>query len=227
MGITVLCPTRKRTWALDRMLKSLEETKTTDIKILVYVDNDDNESINYIKDNKIQGLIGARERSVNNIFNILAHKCQSDIMMTANDDIIFTEKGWDQKVIDAFNNIPDHIAVVHGWNHNREKTFGEHPFIHMDMVKVLGYILPPYFVTDYGDHWMWELSERIGRNISLDIFIDHPHFRDGKAIYDQTYQERRALWSQQRPDRLYEVLAPTRDADVEKLKKYINDYKSN
>lgn len=227
MNITILCPTRKRIWALERMLNSLHETKTTEIDILLYIDNDDIESIEYAKTKSIKYMTGPHGQNNSQLFNLLLPMATTEIMMVANDDIIFTQKGWDQIVINAFDSCPDKICIVHGWNHNREKTFGEHPFVHRDMINVLGYIHPPYFVTDYGDHWMWELSERIGRNISIDVFIDHPHFRDGKANFDETYQERRRLFAEQRPDRLYEVLAPIRDADVKKLQQYIDDYKLN
>jgi hypothetical protein len=167
MEITILCPTRKRTWALERMLTSLNATKTTPIEVLLYIDDDDKESLDWAAPSGIRHMTGPHGQNNSQLFNLLLPMAKTDIMMVANDDIIFTEKGWDQKIIQAFESVPDRMCIVHGWNHNREKTFGEHPFVHRDMINVLGYIHPPYFITDYGDHWMWELSERIGDRKSV------------------------------------------------------------
>ena len=114
--ISVLLPTRGRTEVLRKSLKSLVEkaTKPERIEILFGIDEDDTDTLDYIKDVISVDLkeLGIESRA--SIFkplgyenlhiyvNTLAGNAQGEWLFFWNDDCLMVSEGWDE-VIDQYN----------------------------------------------------------------------------------------------------------------------------
>lgn len=150
-------------------------------------------------------------------WNVAAEKATGDIWMHAGDDIIFRTPGWDKAVADAFP--PDGIAFVYGRDGYQDENLGTHGFVTRRWVDAVGYFMPPYFSSDYNDLWLHEVAGMIDRRVYLpDVLIEHMHPIAGKGEWDRTHRDRLARHNMDRPDLLYERLAPQRAADAEKLR---------
>src|SRR6185369_12850874 len=112
----------------------------------------------------------------------------------------------------------DKILFVHGDDGHWGKEFGTHGCLHRNWIDTVGYVLPPYFVSDYGDTWVNEVADAIGRRKYLPFVTEHMHFLWGKSEMDATYKERIERHKNDDPGKLYVDLAPKRLRDVEKLR---------
>jgi len=128
----------------------------------------------------------------------------------------------------AFAACPDKILLVHGndldpWF----PDFGTHSLVHRRWVDTLGYFIPPFFVSDYGDTWIGEVAKLIERIKYVPFVTEHCHPRAGKAALDATYQERlnrQFSDGHNHPGEVYMDTFMERLADAEKLTKVIDDY---
>lgn len=222
--ISVLLPTRGRPNNVERLLRSIEDTTTTDVDVIVYVDNDD----------------PTRERTVEHVFNFggrvvdgsrvvlseMWNRCYehatTDVVMQCGDDIVFRTSGWDELVLTEFERYPDRIAFVHGDDGFQHDKIGTHGFLHRNWVDIVGYFVPPYFSSDYNDLWLTEVADALGRRVYLPtVYTEHMHPVVGKGPLDQTHRERMERHRQDDVDGLYRRLAPERATDVAKLREAI------
>lgn len=218
--IDLLIPTRGRPKRVERLLKSIVDTigNKDNISVYFYCDDDDSiEAKNYIKnsnnifDLNIKYLIGDR---------IVLSKCwdelwkisYSSIIMHCADDIIFTSKDWDIKVIDHFKNDfnGDELFLLYGPDGIQNEKLATHSFTSRKASKILGYFVPPYFACDYNDTWLNEIYQAIGRRVyDPSISIEHEHFSKYSNNFDQTYANIRSkfnestlIWEQKKSERL-------------------------
>lgn len=219
--ISVLIPTRKRREGLLRAIESCRATETYPTEIVAYVDEDDAQSYADINLPNVQFIIGPRI-ILSNCWNKCATAAKGDILMQGNDDIVFRTQSWDVMVEHAFERCADRILMVHGSDgsqgHNSSiGLFGPHPFVHRNWVDALDYFTAPYFSSDYGDSWINDLANGIGRRQFIPFVIEHLHFIFGKAAQDETTNERLMRHSADNVSQLYQDLAPLRALDIEKL----------
>lgn len=188
------------------------------IEFVVVVDNDDDSYDKLIAPIK---LIKTNRQVLSEYWNIAYKEAIGPIYMHCGDDVVFQTQGWDDKVIEAFNAIPDKIGFVYGddGDPNKDKNFGTHGFLHNNWVDAVGYFVPPYFSSDFNDTWLNEVADMIGRKYKIDILTEHMHFAFGKGELDLTHAERLVRhWKDKMPE-LYESKADERKADAEKLRK--------
>jgi hypothetical protein len=218
--ISVLLPTRKRPGQLHRAIDSAQ--CSVPIEFVCYVDSDDDS----YHEADFPGVIFVRGPRIvlSNCWNKCAAVARGEIFCQGNDDIIFRTPGWDRMVEDAFASSEDKILMVHGsdgsdkHNDSGSGKFAPHPFVHRRWFEVLGYFTPPFFSSDYGDSWINDLANGIGRRQYLPFVIEHMHFIFGKAETDSTTSERLTRHSADNVSKLYADLAPLRALDIEKLK---------
>lgn len=232
MNISILTPTRIRPDNIDRLINSALDTaaEPTKLEFIFYIDNDDN--LSEVKLNSMQEALGQDrvkyvkgDRIVlSEMWNKIQKLATADIMMHCGDDIIFRTQGWDDKVLDAFNEYPDKIVFVHGDDGFWGKDFGTHGFIHIRWVNTTGYFVPPYFSSDYNDTWLNDVSNGLGRRKYIDILTEHMHPNFRKAEYDQNHKDRLERHRKDRVDILYHELKHLRDEDIVKLKSIIENY---
>lgn len=194
-----------------------------DLEIVAYLDDDDL-IIDYADPPPSSRACFGPRRPLMDAWNVCAERAKGDILMHAGDDLIFRTHGWDTHVRKAFDDTPDKIlfayandgSPVHG------DTFGTHGFVSRRWVDALGYMVPPYFASDFNDVWLNEIAGAVGRKRYLPgVLIEHMHPLWGKRPYDQTDYDRLERHSEQKPGRVYATLAGERARDVEKLRAVI------
>jgi hypothetical protein len=208
------------------MYASAYNTAKDHVEVVARFDEDDTESAKSAQDIGAKVIVGPRYRAITHMWNECFDACSGDIVMQANDDIVFTTPGWDEMVEKAFEEVPDKILLVHGndvFGHGDK--FGPHALVHRKWVTALGYFIAPYFCSDFGDAWLVELSERVGRRRYVPFDIEHRHFSYGfDEMNDETTKERLQRHREDDPDSIYyspEKIAE-RQQDAEKLAKLMD-----
>jgi len=211
-------PTRRRPKELRRMYESVKATATNMPEIVVYCDEDDEPQATLALSLGMNVLIGARERLMTVYWNKCYEISKGDIVCQCNDDVIFHTPGWDEMVEDEFQKWPDRIVMVYGNDLGKHfEHFGPHPFVHRRWVDTLGYFIPPYFTSDYGDAWVNSLAASIKRRVYIPIMIEHMHFLMGKAEKDEITLERLAREDEDRPQDIWDRTVGERRRDALKL----------
>lgn len=220
--ISLLVPTRGRPDNIVRLLQSLHETSHVMPDVILRIDDDDEESKSALEQIISAGenvsFIGGKRTTMTAYWNEIAGLTPADVLMFAADDICFRTKGWDSLVRKTFDEHPDKMIFVHGEDGYWGNRFGTHGFLHRKWVDALGYVLPPYFSSDFGDTWINDVANMLGRRVFLPILIEHMHPLWGKANMDKTYQERMARGEKDGVKALYDSMARKRAEDVEKIK---------
>lgn len=230
MKISLLCPTRYRPTAMRRLWESAKHMADDPkrLEIVFYIDNDDVHSVHKFEEmdcEQVKGILGERI-VLSQMWNECYKEATGDIFMHCGDDIVFRTQGWDTLVCEHINKYPDKIVFVHGMDGIQNEKLGTHGFLHRNWVDAIGYFVPPYFSCDYNDTWLTDVSDMLGRRAyEPRIFTEHMHWAVGKQPKDSTYSETQARGHRDNVTALYESLRTKRLEDVEKLKKYIEEYK--
>lgn len=226
MKISLLCPTRSRPHAMQRLWESAWETADdkANLEIVFYMDKDDFHShrqFEKMDSPQHYGIIGERI-----VLSEMWNECQKiatgEVYMHCGDDIIFRSKGWDTLVREHMNRYPDKIVFVHGMDGIQNERLGTHGFLHKNWVETIGYFVPPYFSCDYNDTWLTDVSSMIGRRIyEPKIYTEHMHWAVGKQPRDQTYTDTIARGQRDGVTAMYESMLPKRQEDARKLQEFI------
>ena len=220
--ISVCVPSRIRPQSMNRLVESVYATSTTPVEVLFRLDLDDEASI--VEAVRLGMTYPVRhvaaERGVlSDLWNDAAAISTGEILMMCGDDIVFRTAGWDTKVLEAFDQYPDRIALVYGNDLIQHERLATHPFIHRRWYEAVGYLVPNGFSCDWCDMWLNEVAIALGRRHYLpDVITEHMHPVMGKARLDESHRERIARGRRDNVRALYEARADERAADVEKLK---------
>ncbi len=218
--ISFLSPTRGRPKILERMVVSLHETCLGKWDCVVYVDDDDKETQKVCQDHAdaIKMVVGPR-KILTSCWNDCLALAEGDIYCQNNDDVIFRTKGFDLSVEGAFAQCPDKILMVYGNDEGMHRgCFGPHPFVHRRWVEEIGWFIPPYFWSEFGDSWLNEVFAGVDRRLYIPFVVEHMHYEFNKAEFDQTYRDRVANHERTNPGHHYQFRAPERLAQIEKLR---------
>lgn len=231
MKISLLLPTRQRPEQFIRFCNSaLAEAEHPDqVEIIAYVDNDDN-SYDDLKLPNLKIIRGPRV-VLSEMWNACWKEATGEIFGHMGDDIIFRTKGWDDTVRFLFASYDDRIVFVYGEDGNGESErnqFGTHGFIHKNWTDTVGYFVPPYYVSDYNDTHLNDIAKALKRHVHIDIMTEHMHFSLGKSEIDQNTRDRLARHEKEKPEEIYysKEKRHERLMDTEKLRTFINEYKS-
>lgn len=221
--ISIITPTRKRPDSLFRMLNSARETASGEIEFVLFVDEDDEESMSFSGDDtKI--VVGPRNVIHSSRWDRCLPAAQGELLLSANDDIQFLTVGWDSLLVKEFDKYPDRILMAHGDDlSGNGANFGCHPVVHKRWVEILGYFMTSYFDGDGCDTWVNDLANRIGRRVFLPYVTEHHHFIFQKAEIDTTMKERLVRQEKQNPMKIYYDKELERISESEKLRKYLGD----
>src|SRR5208282_5424812 len=173
--ISILLPTRKRPKKLERLVNSLRETSSVFPEIVVYIDDDDLESLVKAEELKLKIVKGPRLRCLSNAWNKCYDNCTGDILVTCGDDVVFRTQNWDKMMEEKFESYLDHIVMVYGQDiiDNVPTPSVSHPVIHRRCVEIAGYFSPPLFRGN--DLWWRDVFVFLGRAINLPFVMDHMH----------------------------------------------------
>jgi len=115
-----------------------------------------------------------------------------DILVNVSDDQVFTVKGFDQKIIDAFQftNGTDLFLHFRDTNHDPIDALCTLSIIGRDYFKRDGYIYHPSYHSVWCDNEGQEVAKKRGcYRFIPDVIFDHLHPAYGKAKTDAQYQK--------------------------------------
>ncbi len=189
--ISILCPTRGRPMMVRRMMNSVRDTQAGEVEIILYFDNDDPARYGSYAQ---ADVIMSGEGTVGQHWNKMADVAQGDILMMGNDDFLYQTPGWDKIVTEAVQaKFPDEIYVA--WTDDGSGKAQDRcavPIVSKKWVETLGYFCPPGFKFFYNDTWIWNLAQRLDRELYIpDVLVEHLHFSFGKMEADETTRRNR------------------------------------
>ena len=233
MNISLLCPTRIRPEAMEEFWESAYKHATykDKIQICFYMDDDDTASINKFHDleqkysrKQVKANVGPRI-----IMSDMWNKCwdvaDADIGCLCADDFRVESDGWDEKIVEHFNNTPDKILWVCGndCNAQQEHLFGTFGFLHRRWIEAVGYFTPPYFSCDWCDTWINEVAMGLGRRVyDSSIVFNHHHPTFGKGVWDDLHVERDARGKRDNVAEIYRSRQREREANITTLHSLLN-----
>jgi glycosyl transferase/beta-hydroxylase protein BlmF len=187
---SLLCPTRGRVKGAKELLDSALSTADdpSRVEVLFYVDSDDELAEEYKRVLGDRVTIG-EPMSVSKSWNIIAGKCTGDILIMANDDIVYRTQGWETKIAKEASKFEDGIYCmwtedgINGPNHCAI------PIVSRKWYETLGYFTPGIFKFFFNDTWLMDIGRKVGRlHYIEDVLMEHLHFSVKKSEFDDTYK---------------------------------------
>ena len=243
MKISIICPTRKRTKDVTRLLHSLYTTAhdLSNIEIIFVIDDDDVESDKYLSKVVQKASLNVKKVVVERnkfIFSDLANQalpyCDGELFLAIGDDGVFKTQNWDLEVQKAFLEVEDRILLLHFNDLSSHcHDLAGHLVLHKNWTETVGYFSPPWFNGDWGDWWLTHISDGIGRRkYRKDLIIEHLNIQFGKAYPDETYyehkQRREKLGSPAKnPKHPMNVYDSTKKKNIQDLQDFIKNFKKD
>jgi hypothetical protein len=157
-----------------------------DADLLFGIDDDDKSE--YSEAVLARASINPRLR-MGGTLNLLATKHAEDYEYLAfmGDDHRPRTEGWDRILANAIGERP---GVAYGDDLLQGANLPTAVLLSADIVRKIGYMVPPSLVHMYMDNFWKEFGQRIGNLVyKEDVVIEHLHYLAGKAINDLQYQE--------------------------------------
>ena len=207
----LIVPTRKRPSACDELLTAFEET-AEDADILFGIDDDDKSQ--YSSRVLEKASINPRLR-MGGTLNLLAtqNADKYEFLSFMGDDHRPRTQGWDRILSDAIGERP---GVAYGDDLLQGANLPTAVTMSAEIVRRIGYMVPPVLVHMYMDNFWRDFGEKIGNlQYRADVVIEHMHYLAGKAINDLQYQEVNASHVYEKDRISYEDYEKTQmDTDV-------------
>jgi len=202
IDFSLILPTRGRVIYFKRLLDSIERTtsKKDKIEVLICVDNDDEKTIEFLKDisqgYSLKFFVRDRQEDMTNgYYNWLAHRTVGNNIMAVNDDAWFKTQGWDDIIRSKIKKSRWSIYLVDVFddqrNINNNWNFPSFPMISRKGMNVLGFFFLPHFRGWYADQLLCRVYKDIGRIISaLEVNLGHDR------IEDECRKKMESLWKE-------------------------------
>ena len=176
--ISILTPTRGRPDMALRMMES-----AGDCEHLFYVDDDDESDYS-----AIPHIRGPRVR-LGVAWNFLARMAAGDYLMMGNDDLIFRDDNWQERLKEEVK--PNELKVAcfnDGLNGPKHFAF---PIVTRAWYERMGQFVPELFSFGFHDTWIFDIAQRTNRAVYIgDVLVEHMHPTCGKRPADKTFRER-------------------------------------
>ena len=211
--LALLCPTRGRPErAVDYVTSAFETASDPDrLECHFYVDSDDPRKSEYeialaaLTAKNVSLFVGP-PFGVPRAINHLATETDADILMVGNDDQVYIDRGWDERLDIEAAKFPDGVFCIwfnDGWESENFCTF---PILGRGWYNALGHLQSPIFEHFHTDSWIWMLAKSIDRaHYISDVHVEHRHWKAGHGEIDDTYErnmiEDPALGTRQQRDR--------------------------
>lgn len=207
----LIVPTRKRPSACDELLTAFEET-AEDADILFGIDDDDKSQYS----SRVLGKASINPRlRMGGTLNLLAtqNADKYEFLSFMGDDHRPRTQGWDRILSDAIGERP---GVAYGDDLLQGANLPTAVTMSAEIVRRIGYMVPPVLVHMYMDNFWRDFGEKIGNlQYRADVVIEHMHYLAGKAINDLQYQEVNASHVYEKDRIAYEDYEKTQmDTDV-------------
>lgn len=184
MIISILTPSRKRPYNVQRMINSLIDTISGNHKIDLILRLDFDDEKDYMEQISIKGcgyldLTWVIDEPTFPNLSVLWNDClkysAGDIIQMGGDDLIYSTKNWDELVVQEFKStFPNGIGFVYGPDGIFYSNLGTHGFVSKLWTDTLGYFTPQQGFTYYNDNWVFEVATLIGKRHYIEkLFINH------------------------------------------------------
>jgi hypothetical protein len=189
--LLMLCPSRGRPGNIADLLAAWRETSSGDASLVVAVDDDDPELDAYraLEAEDLAIVVGPRLR-IGGTLNVLAPAFAEDYAAVGflGDDHRPRTPGWDGRLVEALRELGG--GVVYGNDLLMGEKLPTAVAISSEIVRALGFLVPPGMVHMYFDNFWKGLGESLGRLHYLeDVVIEHMHPIAEKAPWDDGYRE--------------------------------------
>ena len=196
----VIVPSRGRPQNVHRLIQAWGHTQAN-ATLLIAVDDDDPEQNAYrwvmesVKgDERFQLFVGRRMRLAGTL-NFLAHErverpgtLPNDVIGFMGDDHLPRTPGWDLEIGSVFKHYGP--GIVYGNDLIQGPNLPTAVFMTADIIKTLGYMVPPGLTHMYLDNTWKTWGEGMGRlHYMPHVIIEHLHPIAGKAEWDDRYVE--------------------------------------
>ncbi|QKV97140.1 aspartyl/asparaginyl beta-hydroxylase domain-containing protein [Streptomyces sp. NA02950] len=207
-SLSLLCPTRNRVANLAEFLRSVHRTAAAPgrIEVLAYVDEDDPALPEYRElfahaRLRFAGLARCALHvgppiGVAAAWNHLAEQAEGNFLLMANDDQLYVDHGWDvaldRRVAELTVMHEDAVLCLYFDAAQYADGGRDFPIVSRSWYETLGYFVPTIFQQWEVEQWVFDLAERLGRLYAVSgVFVEHRHYQDYKAPFDETYQRHR------------------------------------
>jgi hypothetical protein len=195
----VVVPSRGRPGNIADLMTSWYETEAN-ATLLVAVDDDDPQLQGYrnvfsdAHDDRYQLVVGPRLRLAGTLNSVIMSRVMRagtvpyDIVGFMGDDHRPRTPHWDATVEDVVKQFG--TSVIYGNDLIQGPNLPTAVFMTVDVVKTLGYFVPPGLVHMYLDNTWKAWGEAMGRLFYCnDVVIEHMHPIAGKSEWDDLYKE--------------------------------------
>ncbi len=188
--ITLCVPSRGRPDRFKQMWASAQEKSTLPCKCVLILDKDDPSRGNYPRaDKNLKKVLVDRPQNMSELWDVAAkHEAankhaSSEIVMLCADDVVFETQGWDERVEQAFAEVPDGILMVYTDSGLDKRPIL--PFVSRRWVEIVGEFTPHDYQGWMADEYIWAMAVELGRV----VFLDDVMIRHHQLMNDQTYAE--------------------------------------
>lgn len=238
LTLSLLCPTRVRPREASRLARSVSRTAVDParVELLFYVDDDDPAVDAYRRlGAATRGGLGRLRRcavhveppiGVPRAWNELAARAEGDLLLMANDDQVYVDHGWDVALDRAVAGAAATDGILCAYFEAGQYPDGaaDFPIVSRRWYELLGYFAPTQFRQWEVENWMFGIARRIDRLVTVPgVFVEHRHYQDYKAPFDDTYLRHRVTREKSFEDHtLFVRTAPEREREATRLRAAID-----
>jgi hypothetical protein len=227
-NLAILLPTRGRTHALDRSVRTLIDNahNMDNVQIMFGFDRDDNVGLSHFRDH-LQAELDQRGVdyvavqfnpmgyiNINRYGNILAQHASADWYMFWNDDAIMETPEWDRIIGERTGQFK--LLAVHTHNDHPYSIF---PIVPAEWMDILGHLSPHQMI----DAWLSQQAYMLDIMDRVDIYVTHDRHDLTGNNQDATFKGRTALEGRPQDPADFHHITNTqrRMAECEKLSRYM------
>ncbi|MCD4830499.1 MAG: glycosyltransferase [Anaerohalosphaeraceae bacterium] len=190
---SLVLPTRGRLYLVKRLFDSIVATTSNPdlLEIFLFVDEDDIESRQIdsplLDIRKV--IIPLDGSGMADIFKLFSDKNTARYMMLLNDDLVFRTKNWDVKMLEAFSQFPDDLALVYPNDLYYGEKLSCFPVISQALSELLGGTCHTGYKSHSIDSHIFDIFERLAklgyerRKYLSKVIVEHMHYGVSIASY--------------------------------------------
>jgi len=120
----------------------------------------------------VKAVVGPRPDSIGGVYNRCAAQEPADIYIPGADDVIIRTHGWDERILNATQKMPDFIGVIGCGKMPVESALPGTYAVTQPLIDRMGFFLQPYTPFWWMDTWLFEIAVMIGRLVPLKVSLD-------------------------------------------------------
>jgi hypothetical protein len=192
--LLVITPTRGRLAGVTRLRDAIRATSTTDIQLVIGVDDDDHSYDGASLD--CWTYTGPRANCAEWTNRIASAACGDfRFLASLSDDHLPVTHGWDSRLIAAIDDMGG-TGIAYGNDLLQGKNLPTAPVMSSGIVHALGWMFCPPMTRLYCDNVWKDLGEMTGcLSYQPDVVIRHLHYTAGLGPRDQTAIDGESAWA--------------------------------